>query len=68
MKYLWFMKVYVQLWFYLKFHSIEDFEEKLFNAGCAVSFSQKCKIFHFPRGGKVIIEDDFVEVIPAGAK
>ena len=66
-KYLWSAKVFLQLWFYLKFHTIEDFEEMLFRAGCTVSFSQKCKFFYFPRGGKIIIEGDVIELIPANA-
>ena len=65
--YLWFVKVFLQLWFYLKFHYLEDFEASLIRSGCRVVVSQSFKVYHFPRGGKVIIESDVVELIPANA-
>jgi hypothetical protein len=63
--YLWSAKVFLQLWLYLKFHYIEDFEELLIRAGCRVVVSKRFKVYHFPRGGKIIVEDDAVEIIPA---
>lgn len=66
--YLWAFVIQIKLWLWLRRHSIEEFERQLELMGCTFVYSGKAKVWTLPRKGKIITDEESVEIIPYGAQ
>jgi len=65
---LWALVMKIRLWWYLRTHYIDDLEQQLLRVGSRVVSGHGVKVYHLPKGGRIIIGDETVEIIPADFK
>lgn len=67
-KVIWAIVIKIRLWMYLRTHCIDDLEEQLMHVSSRVVSGHGVRVYYFPKGGRILVGDDMVEIIPADCK